>query len=334
MLSELTLTRRLSKLRELQSPRCQLCPRRCGADRIRSAGFCGQPLSLQVGAACAHHGEEPPLSGQGGAGTVFVAGCTMRCCFCQNHQISQPARLEPGWSRAPDRLARRLLSLQRAGCHNVEWVSPTQHLPALVEALLLARRRGLTLPVVFNCNGYQRTSVLELLSGIVDVYLPDAKYGDAALATRLSCTSDYVAVNRRALREMQRQVGPLELDAQTGLARRGLIVRHLVLPGQLSNTREVLSWIADALGRDTWVSLMAQYYPTHRTAVANGPPRPAALLRRLGPRELRRAVATLEAAGLDNGWIQDRGRTRTSRPDFRRGDQAFEPGPAARRAGS
>ena len=318
----------LEQLRALQSPRCELCPRRCGADRATAPGFCGQPLALQVAAVCSHLGEEPPLSGRGGAGTVFVAGCTMRCRFCQNHQISQPERLDPAWSRTPEQLARRFLELERAGSHNIEWVSPTQHLPGLVEALSLARRRGLSLPVVWNGNGYQRVSVLRLLEGIVDVYLPDAKYGERAAAAELSETPDYVEVSRRALLEMQRQVGPLEVDPATGLARRGMIVRHLVLPGRLANTREVLTWIARELGRDTWVSLMAQYYPAHRAAAAGAD----GLGRRLGAREQRRALSALEAAGLENGWVQERVTAGTFRPDFTRGDRAFEPRPAAREA--
>jgi putative pyruvate formate lyase activating enzyme len=315
-LEVLLVNRILEQLRALQSPRCQLCPRRCGADRAAEPGFCGQPLGLQVATVCSHRGEEPPLSGQRGAGTIFVVGCTMACRFCQNHQISQPERLDPGWRRAPEVLADRFLELQRAGSHNIEWVSPTQHLPGLVEALLLARRRGLSLPVVWNGNGYQRVSVLRLLEGIVDIYLPDAKYGDNATAAELSNTPDYVEVNRRALREMQRQVGSLELDPVTGIARRGLIIRHLVLPGRVANTREVLAWIARDLGRDTWISLMAQYYPAHRAA--------SGLSRRLGARELRRALQALDDAGLENGWVQERVTARTFCPDFTRGDRAFE----------
>lgn len=319
MLSVTEMRERLTGLRALQSP-CQLCPRRCGVDRRSQAGRCAQPLALQVAAVCAHGGEEPPISGESGAGTVFVAGCTMQCCFCQNHQISQPAGLQPGWATDPARLASRLLELQRGGCHNVEWVSPTQHLPALLEALCLAREQGLALPLVFNCNGFHRVEVLRLLEGIVDVYLPDAKYSDDGLARELSATDDYVEINRRALVEMQRQVGPLVLDPGSGLARRGLLVRHLVLPGAIENTRGVLRWIAGALGTGTWVSLMAQYYPAHRAAGRDP------LHRRLSPREYRRAVAALDASGLVNGWVQERATGTLYRPDFLRA-RPFEGAP-------
>jgi len=325
-LSESEIGERVERLRSLQQP-CQLCPRRCLVDRLAARGFCGQPLALQVAATCAHGGEEPPLSGCAGAGTIFVAGCTMQCCFCQNYQISQPERLETHWIVTPQQLAQRMLALQQAGCHNVEWVSPTQHLPSLVDALWLARGQGLTLPLVYNCNGYQRPELLRLLDGIVDVYLPDAKYASPDLARRLSATGDYVELNRRTLLEMQRQVGPLQLDGD-GLAMRGLLVRHLVLPGELANTRAVLRWIAGALGVDTWVSVMAQYYPAHR-ARGGEPDRECgpgahighgALDRRLTPREHDLALDALELVGLENGWIQQRATGAAFCPDFRRED--------------
>lgn len=307
-LTDSELWQRVVELRALQRP-CQLCPRRCGVPRTaRQLGFCGQPRELRVAAVCPHGGEEPPLSGTVGAGTVFVAGCTMRCSFCQNHQISQAAGAPAHWSTTPEALAERFLELQRRGCHNIEWVSPTQHLPGLVEALAIARRRGLGLPLVWNCNGYQRVTVLRLLEGIVDVYLPDAKYASDQAALRFSGTDRYVDQSRRALLEMWRQVGPLQLD-ERGLARRGLLIRHLVLPGQLESTRQVLSWIATTLGDETHVSLLAQFYPAHRAAAAG-------LHRRLTRREYHRAMAALAQAGLENGWIQQLATDNAYRPDF------------------
>lgn len=314
----------VAALRRLQRP-CELCPRRCR--RQRPAGHCREPAALAVATSCSHAGEEPCLAGSAGAGTVFVVGCTMACTFCQNHQISQPRRREEAWSTSPDALADALLQLQDQGCHNIEWVSPTQHLPGLVEALELARRRGLHLPLVFNCNGYQRPEVLRLLEGIVDVYLPDAKYADDALAHRLSGVSDYVAQNRATLREMWRQVGPLQLD-DDGLARRGLLIRHLVLPGQLENTRAVLSWIGAELGPRAWVSLMAQYHPVRRPDLPNT----SAPRRGLTRREYRLALDALEQAGLERGWVQELGCGRLFLPDFARPDPfAADAGATARR---
>jgi putative pyruvate formate lyase activating enzyme len=304
------ITTRARHLLQLQQPICQLCPRRCGVKRPE--GTCRQPRELQVAVVCRHMGEEPCLSGSRGAGTIFVAGCTMKCGFCQNHQISQAGPPDPGaWTWTPGALAERFLRLQDQGAHNIEWVSATQHLPGLAEALGLAREAGLVLPVVLNTNGYERLEVLQLLEGLVDIYLPDAKYGLPSLAGRLSRTPDYVEVNRAALLEMQRQVGPLELD-RDGLARRGLLVRHLVLPGHLDNTREVLRWLASHLGPDSaWISVMAQYYPAHRATDAG-----TELARRITRREYDQVLATLEELELNNGWIQERATGEDFLPDF------------------
>lgn len=313
MLTAREIEERARALRALQSPACQLCPRRCLVDRARQAGRCLQPAQAVVAVSCPHPGEEPPLSGSAGAGTVFVGGCGLRCRFCQNFQISQsPPR--PAWLRTEEQLCHEFLELERRGCHNLEWVSPTQHLPALVSALARARAIGLSLPVVYNSNGYDRLEVLRLLEGVVDVYLPDAKYGSDWLAAELSGCDDYVAVNRAALVEMWRQVGPLVLD-ERGLAQRGLIVRHLVLPGHIDNTRRVLGWLADHLSPRVSVSLMAQYHPAHLLVGDAGP-----LGRPLGRRDYQRAIEALLAAGLEEGWVQERSSCNRLLPDFERPD--------------
>jgi putative pyruvate formate lyase activating enzyme len=299
---------RARALRELERP-CRLCPRQCRAERDRKPGTCLQPERAMLALACAHRGEEPALAGESGAGTIFVAGCGLRCRFCQNHQISQaPPRAE--WARSEEQLCEEYLELTRQGCVNLEWVSPTQHLPALVGALARARAAGLDLPVVYNTNGYDRVEVLRLLDGIVDVYLPDAKYAQETLGRELSGAADYVTVNRAALVEMWRQVGALQLD-ERGLARRGLIVRHLVLPGELADTRQILQWLARELSPQVCVSLMAQYHPAHELAGASGP-----LGRPLTRREYDRAVDALLAAGLEEGWVQERSSCARFLPDF------------------
>ena len=310
---------RARALRELGRP-CQLCPQRCLAERDRTPGKCRQPEQPMLALACSHRGEEPALCGEGGAGTVFVAGCGLRCRFCQNHQISQRAP-KPAWARTEEQLAEEFLALERRGCCNLDWVSPTQHLPALVGALARARAAGLRLPLCYNSNGYDRVEVLRLLDGIVDVYLPDAKYATDALGRELSGGADYVAVNRAALLEMWRQVGPLQVD-EGGLARRGLIVRHLVLPGEPENTALVLGWLARELSPRVCVSLMAQYHPAHELVGAAGP-----LGRPLSRHEYDRAVEALLEAGLEEGWVQEPSSCRRFLPDF------DEPDPFAPRRG-
>lgn len=269
-----------------------------------------------IAAACAHGGEEPVLSGIRGAGTVFIAGCNMQCGFCQNYQISQASPMS-AWIKTPAEVARLFLQLEQQGCHNIEWVSPTQHLPALVEGLRLAREAGLRLPLVYNSNGYEKVSVLKLLEGIVDIYLPDAKYASAALSRRLSKTPDYVEINRLALQEMWRQVGPLQYDSQ-GLACRGLIIRHLVLPGFLANTIDTLTWIGNELSLQACISLMAQYYPAHLASA--GLMSDKSLQRRLSRREYQKAIAALAAIGLENGWVQELSSHQYFVPDFNRSD--------------
>lgn len=289
------LAQRVERARERLAA-CDLCPRRCGVDRLAGeTGYCRAGAGARVASRNAHHGEEPPLSGTRGSGTIFFTHCTGRCLFCQNYPISQ---LGVGQDAPSERLAGMMLELQRAGCHNINLVTPTHYVPQILEAVALAAGRGLRIPLVYNTSGYDRVETLELLDGVVDIYLPDAKYADDAVAERLSGFRGYVEANRAALLEMARQVGAgLDVDAQ-GVAVRGMVIRHLVLPGGLSQTPEVLRWLAGHLGREAWVSLMSQYFPAHR---AVGHPE---LGRRLVPAEYAAAQDALEAAGLDEGWCQ------------------------------
>ena len=276
--------------------RCELCPHRCGADRLAGErGICGMGDLPKVSSWNLHAWEEPPISGSQGSGTIFFSGCTGHCRFCQNYPISQ---LGYGDVVSVERLAGMMLELQRRGAHNINLVTPTHFVPAILAALPHAVRQGLHLPLVYNSSGYERVEILRLLEGIVDVWLPDAKYADDATAQRLSGFRDYVEHNRAALREMHRQVGAeLVLDGQ-GLARRGLIVRHMVLPGGLAGSEAVLAWIARALGPQVHVSLMDQYFPAHR---ALGDP---ILGRKVSPDEYEAALEAFDAAGLENGWRQ------------------------------
>lgn len=271
---------------------CTLCPRRCGAERTAEAGggFCRMPGGLRVARAMLHHWEEPPISGQNGAGTVFFSGCTLGCVYCQNGDISAGGF---GKDISTARLREIFEELIAQGAHNIELVTPTHFLPWILPALT----PRLPVPVVYNCGGYERVETLRALEGLVDVYLPDLKYADGALAAELSGAADYFPVACEAIREMFRQVGPYVLE--DGLLTRGVVIRHLVLPGYLDNTRRVLDWIAETFAPgDVLVSLMSQYTPT-----ANMTGR---LARRVTAAEYRAAAAYMRNCGITDGFVQER----------------------------
>ena len=269
---------------------CDLCGRRCGADRVDGAvrGACHTGARAVVASFGPHHGEEEPIRGTRGSGTVFFSYCNLACDFCQNSGLS---RVGAGREATPHALSGIFLALQEAGCHNVNLVSPTHVLPQILEALALAARNGLSLPLVWNTGGYDSLEALALLDGVVDVYMPDMKYGDAETALRLSGIPDYPAVNRAAVREMHRQVGDLLLDGE-GVAVRGLLVRHLVLPGGLAGSEEVFRFLAGEVSRGTWLNVMDQYHPAFRARLH--PP----LDRRPTPEELAEVRALAARYGL------------------------------------
>ncbi|MDI9583396.1 MAG: radical SAM protein [Acidobacteriota bacterium] len=278
---------KLAGLKALLSP-CRLCPRECGVDRLSGeAGFCGGLDRAVVSGSGPHFGEERPLVGSGGSGTIFFAGCNLGCVFCQNYDISHLRRGRPMSCAA---LAQVMLDLQEQGCHNINFVTPTHFAPQLVEAVGIAARQGLRLPLVWNCGGYESAEALRLLDGIVDIYMPDAKYWDAAVGRELSGVPDYPQRMREAITEMHRQVGDLVLDRR-GVATRGLLVRHLVLPENLAGTAGVAGFLA-SLSRDTYVNIMAQYRPCHR---ASEFPR---IARRITSREFCQAMTDATSAGL------------------------------------
>jgi putative pyruvate formate lyase activating enzyme len=269
---------------------CELCPRRCGADRRKALGSCATGADPVVASWGAHFGEEPPISGTRGSGTIFLANCNLRCVFCQNHDISQRPKAFLGAASTTEELAEIMLELEAAGCHNLNWVSPTHQVPQLVRALLLAARRGLRIPVVYNSNAYDSVAVLALLEGVVDVYLPDLKYADEADARECSRVPDYPRIARAALAEMFRQVGQhWECDGE-GVLRQGLLVRLLALPRGVAGVEESLRWLAEALSPQVAVSLMSQYRPAHRAALPGRYPR---LARRLTPSEYLAGIEAL-----------------------------------------
>lgn len=288
------LSRRADAL-DARLERCDLCPRACGVDRkSEKAGFCGVGGLPKVASINLHPWEEPPISGTRGSGTVFFSGCTLKCVFCQNYPISQ---LGVGREISVDELASGMLGLQSRGAHNINLVTSTHQTAAVVGALLKAARRGLRIPLVYNSSGYESLETLRLLDGIIDVYLPDIKYSDPETAKKYSGAADYVSRNREALIEMWRQVGPIRTDAQ-GVAFRGMMVRHLVLPENLSGPGECLSFLSRRIGPQVWVSLMNQYFPAHK-----GPSTPP-LDRKTTEEEYEAAFAALTGLGILNGFVQ------------------------------
>jgi len=251
---------------------CRCCPRNCGVNRLEDKwSACKTGRYAVVGSHFPHSGEEDCLRGWNGSGTIFFSHCNLRCVFCQNFDISQgvrPGRTLPG--TPPERLAEMMLDLQNQGCHNINFVTPEHVVPQVIEALALAVDGGLTLPIVYNTSAYDSVDSLALLDGIVDIYMPDFKFWSAERSKRYLMAEDYPAVARSAIRVMHEQVGPLVIGSD-GLAQRGVLIRHLVMPGCLDETRAILSWIASELGGDCYVNLMNQYRPAGRVHAGRHP---------------------------------------------------------------
>lgn len=278
---------------------CTACPRRCRVDRTRDEkGFCRTGARAQVSSAGPHFGEEPELVGRGGSGTIFFAHCNLACTFCQNFEISQCG---DGGEVDAEKLSDMMLSLQRRGCHNINFVSPSHVVPQILGALVVAAGKGLSVPLVYNSGGYDSVETLRLLDGVFDIYMPDAKYGDNVIADDLSSAPDYVDVMKAALQEMHRQVGDLLVTG--GIAARGMIIRHLVLPGGIAGTDAVMRFIAEELSPDSYVNVMAQYRPAwHAAGMAEKKPEYRGLRRALTTEEYRQAVRYAEEAGLHRGF--------------------------------
>ncbi len=242
---------------------CQLCPRKCGVNRLRNAiGFCRAPGStLMVSSFNPHFGEERPLVGRGGSGTIFFTHCSLRCVFCINWPISHRGR---GSRTSVEQLANMMLQLQRQGCHNINLVTPTHYSAHILKAIDIAAGKGLRLPIVYNTFGWERLDIIRQLDGVVDIYLPDIKYADGQMAAKYSAgAADYPEVTQNAILEMHRQVGVAKPD-EDGIMYRGLMIRHLVMPDNVSGSKEVMEWIAENLPKDTYVNIMAQYNPAHQ----------------------------------------------------------------------
>ncbi|OGW05353.1 MAG: radical SAM protein [Nitrospinae bacterium RIFCSPLOWO2_01_FULL_39_10] len=296
---------------------CTLCPRNCRINRKDGEiGFCRSGYLPIVSSYCVHHGEEPVLSGNRGSGTIFFGNCNLRCIFCQNHQISQPEKSRRDKEISFERLADIMIELQSKGCHNINLVSPSHFAAQIVKALEIAAEKGLKIPLVYNTNSYESLYTLKLLDGIIDIYLPDIKYSDDDNSFDYSRAEDYVRYSRTAILEMKRQVGNLIIDTH-GIAIRGLIIRHLVLPNDIAGSKESLEFISREIGRETFLSIMSQYFSTHK-AKEN-----ILLSNSLTEAEYERVIDYLDMFGLENGWIQEYSSRDYYRPDFHK-DEPFE----------
>jgi len=296
VISEFELNKRIDTAQQLLE-QCRVCPRKCGNNRLKNdkSGFCRSGLYPIVSSVNAHFGEEPPISGTRGSGTMFFTNCNLRCMYCQNYPISQMGN---GAEKLLTELADQMLWLQKTGCHNVNFVTPTHFMPQILKSLGIARHRGFNLPIVYNTSGYESLETLRVLEGIVDIYLPDMRYSDDQAAQKYSVAPGYSEVNQAAIREMYLQVGNLTVD-EHGIAQRGLIIRHLVLPNRLSGTEEILKFLAHEISKDVYISLMAQYFPAYKAHAI------LELSRKITSEEYEEAYQIKQKYGLKKGWVQE-----------------------------
>jgi putative pyruvate formate lyase activating enzyme len=274
---------------------CRLCPMECAANRLEGeTGNCNSTDRVKVASCNLHFGEEPPLSGGGGSGTIFFSNCSLFCKYCQNYPISQ---MGAGSEVSIGELSEMMLQLQRRGAENINFVTPDHMLPMILMALAGAKNKGLVLPVVYNCSGYEKIEILKQLDGIIDIYLADMRYNDNDIAKRLSGCENYVTYNQESIKEMYRQVGNLKMN-KNGLAESGLIIRHLVLPNQLSGSEGIFKFLAEEISKEVYISLMSQYFPAYKASKNED------LKRRITGDEFQIAVDAFYANGLKNGYIQ------------------------------
>jgi putative pyruvate formate lyase activating enzyme len=268
---------------------CSLCPRECHVDRLSGElGFCRTGEKARVASLHAHFGEESPLVGRSGSGTIFFMSCNLLCCFCQNYDISHDTG---GGEVEPKGLADMMLSLQKRGCHNINFVTPSHVVPQILQGLLSAVERGLNIPLVYNTGGYDKVETLEILEGVFDIYMPDFKFWEARWSEKFCNAADYRKIATAAIREMHRQAGDLLID-ESGIAEKGLLVRHLVMPNDVSNTKEVMTFLAEKISKDTYVNVMDQYHPCGEATLD------PAINRRLTRKEYVEAIRLTREAGL------------------------------------
>jgi putative pyruvate formate lyase activating enzyme len=272
---------------------CTLCPRRCQVNRLNGeTGYCQAGSEVTVSSVFPHYGEEPPLVGRHGSGTIFLTHCNLRCVFCQNYEISH---LGGGEKVTTDQMARYMVRLQNMGCHNINFVTPTHYVPQILTALPQAIELGLQVPLVYNCGGYESLEVIQLLDGVIDIYMPDVKFSSSEVAGRLCNATDYPDVVKAALKEMHRQVGDLRMDSH-GIAERGLLIRHLVMPNGLAGTEDLMRFIGEQLSPHSYVNIMAQYRPVYQARAFSDVNRPVNM------EEFREALEIARTCGIHRGF--------------------------------
>jgi putative pyruvate formate lyase activating enzyme len=312
------LERRVGQL-EARLSSCDICPRECHVNRQdNELGYCHSGRLPIVSSSCAHHGEEPVISGRRGSGTIFFGNCNLRCVYCQNHQISQDWKTQQSNAVDFPQLAERMLYLQdKLGCHNINLVSPSHFVPQIARAVLTAVPMGLQVPLIYNTSSYDSVESLNSLDGVTSVYLADLRYASDKWGRKFSRVSNYVTRARDAIREMYRQVGDLEVDTE-GTARKGLIIRHLLLPNRLAGSKESLDWLVREVSPEITVSIMSQYYPSHHAW------RTPLLSRPISIPEYEEVVNMLDSLGIENGWLQGMDALKYYRPDFKRQGHPFD----------
>lgn len=273
--------------------KCHLCGFDCNVDRTQNVGVCRAKTKPKIALVSKHMWEEPCISGTNGSGTIFFSGCNFSCVFCQNHEISQN---EFGKEVSIERLAEIMIEQQDRGVHNINLVSPTIFVPSIIEAIKIAKNNGLKIPIVYNTNGYDDVETIKMLAGYIDIYLPDLKYFDDEIAMKYSKIPHYFETASNAIKEMQKQVGKCVFD-ENGIIKKGLIIRHLILPGNIIQTKKVLSWIKDNLDKDTYISVMAQYFPTYKAKEDD------TINRKISQREYEIVEELVQ--NFENGYMQE-----------------------------
>ncbi|RPH35985.1 radical SAM protein [bacterium] len=312
------LKRRVEAL-ETMLARCSICPHDCGNNRLKDEiARCYSGYLPIVSSYTPHFGEEPALVGTHGVGNIFFGNCNLRCVYCQNFLISQNAKEERKNQVSFERLAEMMLELQAKGCHEIGFVSPTHFVPQIIRALEIAVGRGLSLPLIYNTNAYDSVEVLRLLDGIIDIYLPDLKYADEEMGYQYSRIKAYPKQARAAIQEMHRQVGSTLILGDDGLVKRGLIIRHLVLPNDIAGSKDSLKWVQGELGPRTTLSIMSQYFPTHRATTT------PLLDRKVRQGEYEKVLALLDTLAMDHGWAQEYEASEYYRPEFEDREKPFK----------
>ena len=277
--------------------KCTICPHQCGIDRTKYAGRCKSTDKIKIALYSTHNFEEPCISGENGSGTIFFSNCNMNCIYCQNYEISQQGK---GREITIEELANIMLKQQEKGVENINLVTPTSYALHIIEAIKIAKRQGLKIPIVYNTNGYESVETIKLLEGYIDIYLPDLKYYYNDLAKKYSKVDNYFEIATKAIQEMYRQVGAPVLD-ENGVMKRGLMVRHLILPNEVQNSKKVLKWIKENMDANIYVSIMAQYFPTYRAKEI------PELSRKINKEEYSKIENYLYEIDLENGYIQELG---------------------------